>query len=246
MIQRAMELIEKSERPVVFTGAGMSSESGMRTFRGEDGLWKEFSPEKLSSMEGLLADPKTVWEWYKMRFMRTEGVKPHRGYLALTALQNKKKSLPVITQNVDGLHREAGQTDVLEIHGSMRTASCIRKCGWTAELNRNLIQSLPPLCPGCGSILKPDIVLFGEPLPHEAISRAYRLAEECDLMLVIGTSVQVWPAAGIPFTALENQAYIIEINPSRTELPRSERVISIRRKAGEILPLVTGTLQERE
>ena len=244
MIQHAIELIEKSERPVVFTGAGMSSESGMRTFRGEDGLWKEFSPEKLSSIEGLMEDPETVWEWYRMRFMTTEGVKPHRGYLALTALQNRKKALPVITQNVDGLHREAGQTDVLEIHGSMRSASCIKKCGFTVELNRDLVQSLPPLCTNCGAILKPDIVLFGEPLPHELISRAYGLAEECDVMLVIGTSVQVWPAAGIPFAALENGAHIIEINPSRTELPRSERVISIRRKAGEILPLLTGTLQE--
>jgi len=161
-------------------------------------------------------------------------VKPHRGYLALTALQNRKKALPVITQNVDGLHREAGQTDVLEIHGSMRSASCIKKCGFTVELNRDLVQSLPPLCTNCGAILKPDIVLFGEPLPHELISRAYGLAEECDVMLVMG----------IPFAALENGAHIIEINPSRTELPRSERVISIRRKAGEILPLLTGTLQE--
>lgn len=244
MIQRAVELIEKSERPVVFTGAGMSSESGMRTFRGENGLWKEFSPEKLSSIQGLIEDPGPVWEWYRMRFMRSEGVKPHAGYFALTALQNRKNSLPVITQNVDGLHRDAGQTDVLEIHGSMRTASCIRKCGFSTELNGKLVETLPPVCPDCGAILKPDIVLFGEPLPHELLSRAYSLAEDCDLMLVIGTSVQVWPAAGIPFAALERGAHIIEVNPSRTELPRSERVISIRRKAGEILPLLTGTLQE--
>lgn len=233
-----------SMKPVVFTGAGMSSESGMRTFRGEDGLWKEYSPEKLSSIEGLLRDPKVVWEWYRMRFMRTEGVKPHPGYLALTALEKRKGALPVITQNVDGLHLEAGQTDVLEIHGSMRTASCIKKCGHTEEVTTELVQVLPPLCPNCGALLKPDIVLFGEPLPQDIISRAYHLAEECDLMLVIGTSVQVWPAAGIPFAALESGAHIIDINPSRTELPRSERVISIRRKAGEILPLITGTLQE--
>lgn len=246
MIQRAVELIGKSLRPVVFTGAGMSSESGMRTFRGEDGLWKEYSPEKLSSIQGLTEDPKTVWEWYRMRFMRTEEIVPHAGYLALTALQDRKGSLPVITQNVDGLHRESGQTDVLEIHGSMRTASCIRKCGFSAGLDYALLEVLPPVCPACGSIMKPDIVLFGEPLPHQVIARAYQLAEECDVMLVIGTSVQVWPAAGIPFAALEAGAHIIEVNPSRTELPRSERVISIRRKAGEILPLLTGALQENQ
>lgn len=244
MIQRAVELIEKSLKPVVFTGAGMSSESGMRTFRGENGLWKEYSPEKLSSIQGLMEDPKAVWDWYRMRFMRTEGVAPHAGYIALTALQGRKGSLPVITQNVDGLHREAGHTDVLEIHGSMRTASCMRKCGFSTILDHGLLETLPPICPSCGSIMKPDIVLFGEPLPHEVITRAYHLAEECDVMLVIGTSVQVWPAAGIPFAALEAGAHIIEVNPSRTELPRSERVISIRRKAGEILPLLTGALQE--
>jgi len=229
----------------VFTGAGMSSESGMRTFRGEDGLWKEFSPEQLSSIQGLKDDPSVVWDWYRMRFMKTEGVKPHPGYLALTHLQDTKGTLPVITQNVDGLHREAGQRDVLEIHGSMRSASCIDKCGFQTELNRELVKEIPPLCPDCGAVLKPDIVLFGEELPREVILRAYKLAEECDLMLVIGTSVQVWPAAGIPFAALENGASVIEINPMRTELPRSENVISIRRNAGEILPVLTGYQQER-
>jgi NAD-dependent deacetylase len=179
-----------------------------------------------------------------MRFMRSSDVKPHAGYFALVELEKRKKLLPVITQNVDGLHKEAGHSDVLEIHGSMRSASCVKKCGYSTELTRELVEKLPPVCPHCGAILKPDIVLFGEALPQKVISRAYGLAEGCDLMLVIGTSVQVWPAAGIPFAALEGGATIIEINPARTELPRSERVVSIRRKAGEILPLLTGSLQE--
>jgi len=245
LILRAAELIENSRRPVVFTGAGMSSESGMRTFRGDDGLWQEYSPEKLSSIEGLLSDPVTVWEWYRMRFMRSNEVRPHPGYYALVELEKRKKHLPVITQNVDGLHREAGHRDVLEIHGSMRSASCVEKCGYNTGLTYELVEKLPPLCPDCGAVLKPDIVLFGEPLPQDFISRAYDLADRCDLMLVIGTSVKVWPAAGIPFAALDRGAHIIEINPSRTELPRSEMVISIRRKAGEILPFLTGTLQEK-
>ena len=240
MINRAIELIRNRENPVVFTGAGMSSESGMRTFRGEEGLWKEYSPEQLSSISGLREEPEVVWDWYKMRLMAGVGVKPHAGYRALTYLQNLKGDLPVITQNVDGLHKLSGQTDVLEIHGSMRTASCLNKCGFSTELSPEIVKDAPPLCPVCGAILRPDIVLFGESLPQEAIVRSYELAEECDLLIVIGTSVQVWPAAGIPFAALENGVDVIEINPARTELPHSESVISVRRKAGEILPLLVG------
>ncbi len=240
MINRAIELIRKSKKPVIFTGAGMSRESGMRTFRGEDGLWKKYSPEKLSSISGLKADPEAVWNWYRMRLMTAKGVVPHAGYRALTHLQSVKGHLPVITQNVDGLHRLAGQTDVLEIHGSMRTASCMDKCGFSTELTSEIQKNSLPVCPDCGAILRPDIVLFGEALPAEIISRSYELAENCDLLIVIGTSVQVWPAAGIPFAALENRATIIEINPVQTELPHSDNVISIRRKAGEILPLLAG------
>lgn len=240
----AKELIKASRKPVVFTGAGMSRESGMRTFRGEDGLWKQYSPEQLSSIEGLRADPETVWEWYRMRFMKSEGVKPHSGYYALTALQNEKGYLPVITQNIDGLHSEAGQVDVLEIHGSMRTASCIHRCGYSVALSRELVKNLPPVCQKCGAILRPDIVLFGEALPQDVLMRAYNLAEQCDLMLVIGTSVKVWPAAGLPFAALDSGAKIIEINPVQTELSVSKGVISIRNNAGEILPVLADHRQE--
>lgn len=238
MINRAIELVQSSTRPVVFTGAGMSRESGMRTFRGEDGFWKEYSPEQLSSIAGLRSQPEVVWDWYRMRLMASDGVVPHAGYRALTYLQNKKGKLPVITQNVDGLHRLAGQTDVLEVHGSMRTASCLDKCGYSIELASDMLISLPPLCPDCGAILRPDIVLFGESLPQDTISRAYHLAEDCDLIIVVGTSVQVWPAAGIPFAALDNGAIIIEINPTQTELLKNDNIISLRGKAGELLPLL--------
>ncbi len=240
MINKVQRLIKKSTNVVIFTGAGMSRESGIRTFRGEEGLWKQYKPEQLSSITGLQAQPELVWDWYKKRLITGEGVIPHRGYDALTHLQKLKGSLPVITQNVDGLHRLSGQTDVLELHGSMRTASCLVKCGFSTELTTDLLGSMPPHCPWCGNILRPDIVLFGEPLPAEVISRSYELADNCDLMLVIGTSVQVWPAAGIPFAALDNGATVIEINPAGTELPCNENVISVRRKAGEILPLLVG------
>jgi NAD-dependent deacetylase len=238
MIAMAAELLGKSTRPVVFTGAGMSSESGMRTFRGKDGYWKQYSAMELASVEGLTGNPALVWQWYRERFMTTESLEPHGGYHALTLLEQRKGELPVVTQNIDGFHIRAGQTDVLEIHGSMRTVSCFGNCGYSCELTHDLVRVLPPLCPSCGGLLRPDIVLFGEPLPHKVLSRACSLAEQCDLMLVIGTTVKVWPAAGIPFTALESGARIIEINPERSELPRSENVVSLRRKAGEILPVL--------
>lgn len=245
MIEEAGRLIRESRKPVVFTGAGMSRESGISTFRGEEGLWKRYSPEQMSSIRGLIDNPLMVWEWYRMRLMKTEAVIAHAGYHALTELQRRKGSLPVITQNVDGLHIEAGQTGVLEIHGSMRTASCVRKCGFSTVLTMELVEQLPPHCPRCNAVLRPDIVLFGEPLPEEVISRAYALAEECDLMLVVGTSVLVWPAAGIPFAALQSGAVVIEINPAPTELPAGRNVIHIRGKAGEVLPLLVEKMQER-
>lgn len=236
MINKAKKLIENSGNIVVFTGAGMSSESGMRTFRGDEGLWREYSAEQLSSLEGIRENPKLVWEWYKMRFVAGDGIRPHVGYEALSLLQTKKEVLPVITQNVDGLHKMAGQKDVIEIHGSMRTASCINKCGYSTELLDDMFKVLPPKCKECNATLRPDIVLFGEQLPELAISRAFDLAESCDLMIVIGTSVQVWPAAGIPFAALKSGAEVIEINPVETALSQEKRTICFKAKAGEILP----------
>jgi len=240
LINKAKKLIERSNNIVVFTGAGMSSESGMRTFRGDEGLWREYSPEQLSSLAGIRENPKLVWEWYKMRFVAGDGIKPHIGYEALSLLQRKKKTLPVITQNVDGLHKMAGQTDVIEIHGSMRSASCINECGYSTELSSDMFQVLPPLCKKCQATLRPDIILFGEQLPEVAISRVFDLAESCDLMIVIGTSVRVWPAAGIPFAALESGADVIEINPVETALTLEKRTINFKEKAGEVLPSLVG------
>ena len=177
MIDKAKKLIERSNNIVVFTGAGMSRESGIRTFRGDEGLWREYSPEQLSSLAGIRENPKLVWEWYKMRFVAGDGIKPHIGYEALSLLQKKKKTLPVITQNVDGLHKMAGQTDVIEIHGSMQSASCINECGYSTELSSDMFKVLPPLCKKCQATLRPDIILFGEQLPQAAISRAFDLAE---------------------------------------------------------------------
>lgn len=222
---------------MVFTGAGMSSESGMATFRGRDGLWNRMSPEALSSIEGLRENPRMVWEWYGRRFLAGEDVKPHQGYRALVEMQNRKGRLPVVTQNVDGLHRAAGLSEVYELHGSMRTVRCLSECGYTTDFHGGLLLNPPPVCPDCGSVLRPDVVLFGEPLPRQALETGFSLAGGwADALLVVGTSMLVWPAAGIPWEALRVGAEVIEVNPEPTSLSRSPGVIWVPGRAAEVLP----------
>ncbi len=238
---KARRLIAESSRPVVFTGSGMSKESGIRTFRGDDGYWKQYRAEDLATPGALRRDPALVWEWYRDRLVAGEEVEPHSGYDALTHLQNVKGSMPVITQNVDGLHQKAGHHDVIELHGTLRTASCMDGCGKRVELSPEILKELPPACV-CGSWLRPDVVLFGEPLPYEPYTRALTLAEACDIMLVIGTSMVVYPAAGIPYAAISTGARIIEINPKRTDFTGTPGVITLESAAGAVLPGLIGDL----
>jgi NAD-dependent deacetylase len=182
-----------------------------------------------------------VWEWYRDRLVAGGEVEPHAGYEALMRLQNAKGSMPVITQNVDGLHQKAGHNDVIELHGTLLTASCIDGCGARVELSAELLDELPPAC-ACGSWLRPDVVLFGEPLPYEPYARALALAETCDIMLVIGTSMVVYPAAGIPYAAISAGACIIEVNPEETDFTGVQGVITLKGAAGIILPGLIGEL----
>lgn len=236
--EEARILMQSAERPMVFSGAGMSSESGMATFRGEQGLWNDRSAEALSSIEGFLADPAAAWDWYARRFHARDSVRPHAGYLALVRLQENVGRLPVVTQNVDGLHQAAGLSEVYELHGSMRTASCSRSCGFSsAVLDDRLLDMRPPLCPGCGAPLRPDVVLFGEPLPAPPLREAHALVGGwADTLLVVGTSMVVWPAAAIPWEALKAGIEVIELNPEPTPLSRTPGVIWIPGRAAEVLP----------
>lgn len=235
--EEARILLESSRRPMVFTGAGMSSDSGMSTFRGDGGLWKNRSAQDLSSIEGLRSNPELVWQWYGKRFVASDGVKPHRGYKALADMQRRKGRMPVVTQNVDGLHQAAGLTEVYELHGSMATVSCLDGCGFRTSFRREILDVLPPACPGCGGLLRPDVVLFGEPLPEEVVREAFRLAGKwADLLLVVGTSMLVWPAAGIPWEALQAGVEVIEVNPEPTSLSKSAGVIWVPGRAAELLP----------
>ncbi len=235
--EEARILLDGSKRTLVFTGAGMSSESGMATFRGKDGLWNDRSAQELSSIEGLRDRPGIVWEWYGKRFVASGGVKPHAGYEALLTLQNRKGRLPVVTQNVDGLHQSAGLSEVYELHGSMRTVSCLDACGYRADFEAGMLNSLPPRCPVCGGLVRPDVVLFGEPLPETVVREAFRLAGKwADLLLVVGTSMLVWPAAGIPWEALQAGVEVIELNPEPTSLSKAPGVIWVPGRAAELLP----------
>ena len=238
LIDETIEILEAAEAPVISTGAGMSSESGVRTFRGEDGYWREHRAEDLASPEGLMKDPELVWKWYEERLKAYDDIQPHAGYYALVQLQERIGKLPVVTQNVDGLLQKAGLIDVIELHGSLRTASCMNICGAPpVPINEELFENLPPRC-SCGSILRPDVVLFGEQLPEQALRRAFDLAESCDLMLVVGTSMLVYPASSLPLFVLRRGMPVIEINPEETPLTSLAGVTSIHGAAGEILPLL--------
>ncbi|MCK5115735.1 MAG: NAD-dependent deacylase [Candidatus Aegiribacteria sp.] len=236
LIAEAADMIEAAGLMVVSTGAGMSKESGVRTFRGEDGFWKEYRAEDLASLEGITRNPALVWEWYGDRLKACQELKPHTGYYALARLQHGKGIFPLITQNVDGLHQKAGMEDVIELHGNLRTASCIDSCGASrVQMTADLFEKLPPRC-SCGSILRPDVVLFGEQLPEQALKRAFRLADSCDLMLVIGTSMVVYPASSLPLIALRRGVKVIEINPEETPLSSLDGTLNLRGAAGRVLP----------
>ena len=234
-LERAAAVLAASRRPVAFTGAGMSKESGIRTFRGEDGYWRQYRAEDLASLEAIRRDPRTVWTWYSQRLLHNESVQPHAGYLALVEAGEHVDGLPVITQNVDGLHARAGSREVVELHGSLRSASCTREVSRSFPLNGELLREIPPRCP-CGAVLRPDVVLFGEPLPAAPMERALELAACCDLMLVVGTSMVVYPAAMVPYRALEEGAEVLEVNTEPTALTGEPGVMSLRGPAGGVLP----------
>ena len=244
LISRAAELLRESDLTVASTGAGMSRESGIRTFRGEEGFWKEHRAEDLASLQGIRENPVLVWEWYRERLMACSELQPHAGYHALVSLQESLVRMPLVTQNVDGLHQKAGLRDVIELHGSLRTASCLDMCGEPpVPMTEDLFGEMPPRCE-CGGLLRPDVVLFGENLPEQALKRAFRLADSCDVMLVVGTSMVVYPAAALPMIALRGGARVIEINPEETPLSSLDGTLSLRGEAGSVLPEVAKAVRE--
>ena len=230
-ICRATSVIESARSLVIFTGAGMSAESGVPTFRGEGGLWQGYRPEELATPAAFEKSPEVVRSWYLWRRELIAKVEPHRGHRALAhwCLHSAKKSR-VITQNVDGLHQRSGCPDVVELHGSILHDRCHR-CGQRSPDLREVMCD-------CGGAFRPAVVWFGEALPESAIIESLEEIDVCDVMVVIGTSAVVHPAAGMVFRALEIGANVIEVNPQPV-LP--EPVLHLCGTAKEILPRIFGT-----
>jgi NAD-dependent deacetylase len=236
--------IQTAQSVCALTGAGISAESGVPTFRGEEGLWKKFKPEELANFQAFIRNPNLVWEWYAYRRKLIHDVKPNPGHYALVELERRVKEFTLVTQNVDNLHRRAGNLSVVELHGNIERSYCI-ECGATVpEFNLDS-PSGAPHCEKCGGLVRPDVVWFGEMLPGEAFSRAEKAARQCDLFLCIGTSAVVYPAASLPYVALDHGAFVVEINREPTELSAHVHE-TLLGAAGEILPQLVSCFRQRE
>ena len=213
MIESIVNKIKDAKKIVFVTGAGISQESGIPTFRGTDGLWRKYDPMQLATIDAFYNDPKLVWEWYEDRRKNILAAKPNTGHIAIADLE-KDKQVIVLTQNIDGLHQRAGSSNVLELHGSIIRIKCT-KCEFEDEIQSSF-ENLPPKCDNCGSILRPDVVWFGEALPQDVWQNAIEHASSCDVMIIAGTSLVVSPANTLPLYAKQNGAVLIEVNPEET------------------------------
>ena len=229
------EALRGASRVAVLTGAGISAESGIPTFRdAQTGLWSRFRPEDLATPQAFRRDPRLVWEWYAWRHELLAQAQPNAGHLALVELERHVPEVTVITQNVDGLHRRAGSARVIELHGSLDRVRCM-KHGHVLEGWPEAGDEVPPPCPECGSPLRPDVVWFGERLPEQAFEEAVEVSMLSEVFLSVGTSGLVEPAASLPRMALKYGAVVALINPEITPL-LSESVQHLNGPAGTVLP----------
>ena len=222
----------KNIKKIVFvTGAGISQESGVPTFRGKDGLWRNNDVMKLATIGAFYDNPKLVWEWYNERRKNIFQAQPNPGHKAIAELENYAEVV-VLTQNIDGLHQKSGSSEVLELHGSIVKIKCT-VCDFKDEILTEFSE-VPPLCK-CGNILRPDVVWFGESLPQDVWKNAMIHASQCDLMVIAGTSLVVSPANTLPIYAKQNNAILVEINPENTEMSL-EMDLTIRDTSAVVLP----------
>lgn len=231
--EQLLSRLGSADHIVFFTGAGMSAESGVPTFRGEDGIWKKLKPEELANFNAFIRNPEIVWEWYKHRKKIMADIVPHKGYEVIARMERTFARVTVITQNIDNLHRRAGSTDVIELHGNIERNYCIT-CGEPYADRKILESPVVPRCDKCGGLVRPDVVWFGENLPEDEWDRAVRAAGSADVFFSIGTSAVVYPAASIPQYARRSGAYCVEINLEPTPLWSSMNSV-IQAKAGEAL-----------
>ena len=236
----SIELALKGAKKIVFvTGAGISQESGIPTFRGKDGLWRKYDAMQLATIDAFYENPKLVWEWYNERRNNIFKSQPNSGHKAIAELENYTDVI-VLTQNIDGLHQKAGSSKVLELHGSIIRIKC-SVCNFNAE-SFSEFSNLPPLCE-CGNILRPDVVWFGEGLPQKVWQEAIIHANTCDMMFIVGTSLVVSPANTLPMYAKNNDSILVEINPDET-IMTSDMDLSIRSPSAKVLPELVSILKK--
>ncbi len=236
-------LIRRRQPCVVLTGAGVSTESGIPDFRSPTGLWATFDPLEYGSIEAFRRDPRKVWSFYKPRIAMLTDAEPNPAHLALAELERLGLVDAVVTQNIDRLHERAGSSDVVEVHGSVRTSSC-PGCGERYAIERVLellAKADAPECPACGEILKPDVVFFGELLPVDEMERAFELARKASLLLVVGSALEVHPVAALPLETLSAGGELAIVNRGPT--PYDDRAsLRVDGSAGEVLPAVVAAL----
>ncbi len=240
---RLAALIRERGPCVVLTGAGVSTESGIPDFRSPTGIWAEFDPLEYASLAAFRRDPAKVWRFYAPRFAMLTDAEPNAAHLALAELERRGLVRAVVTQNIDLLHERAGSQDVVEVHGSIRTSTCPR-CNAVyplAEVVELLRSANAPTCPACGAVLKPDVVFFGEQLPERAIDRAYELARGAGLLLVVGSTLEVWPVAELPLTTITAGGAFAIVNKGPTALDEKAE-LKIDASAGGTLAEVVAAL----
>jgi NAD-dependent deacetylase len=230
---RLADLIRDNQPCVALTGAGISTESGIPDFRSAGGIWAEYDPLEVASIDAFHRDPARVWEFYGRRLDVLADAEPNEGHLALAELERLGLLQAVVTQNVDGLHGAAGTRELIEVHGTISQARCLA-CG--AVVPRDQVRDLlpVPLCPRCGAVLKPDVVMFGELLPAAAIERALDLAAGAALLLVVGSSLEVWPVAGLPDETIAHGGKLAVVNRDATPYDDAAELV-LRASAGETL-----------
>ncbi len=227
-----LDKLAVSEKVVFFTGAGISAESGIPTFRGKDGIWNKLKPEELANFNAFMKNPQMVWEWYIHRKKIIYESKPNAGHIAIKEFEKYFSNVTVVTQNIDNLHRRAGSAKIYELHGNIERNFCINcKTFFNEELD---FSDGVPKCK-CGGLIRPDVVWFGEFLPQDQLEASERAAINSDIFFVVGTSAVVYPAAGLVYTAKRSGSYIVEVNIEETEVS-SIADISFFGEAGKVLP----------
>jgi NAD-dependent deacetylase len=235
-----IDRLRSADHIAVLTGAGVSAESGVPTFReAQTGLWAQYNPEELATPQAFERNPKLVWEWYAWRRELVAQAKPNPGHLALAELEQRTPKFTLITQNVDGLHQQAGNQTIIELHGNITRTVCYEQRHRVEQWIES--DEVPPRCPHCGGRLRPDVVWFGEMLPPGALEAALEAVALCDLFFSIGTSALVYPAASLPLAALRQETPVVEINPDSTPLT-SQATYALQGAAGVVLPQLVAHL----